>query len=95
VNNIKAAVDTWKIIPDVKRNKGQILMRSILVKVLSNINKTKVLSFNIFKQNKNTGRNKKITLLRKAFNQDFVYLQKYFQVWRFNKNVLNNEKINF
>jgi hypothetical protein len=42
VNNIKAAVDTWKIIPDVKRNKGQILMRSILVKVLTNINKIKV-----------------------------------------------------
>lgn len=57
--------------------------------MINNIKKTKVDTFNIFKTNKAQGRDIKISLLRKAFYQDFVYLQKYFQVWRINKNIIN------
>jgi len=27
-------------------------------------------------------------MLRRAFNQDFIYLQKFFQMWRMKKNDL-------
>jgi hypothetical protein len=66
-------------------------MRSILNKIFLNIRKTKMDSFSKFKLNKVVGRDKKIKLLRKAFNQDYIYLQKYFQVWRFNKNLINKQ----
>ncbi len=66
-------------------------MRSILNTIFLNIRKTKMDSFSKFKLNKVVGRDKKIKLLRKAFNQDYIYLQKYFQVWRFNKNLINKQ----
>lgn len=42
----------------------------------------------MFKENKNVGREKKVLILRRAFNQDYIYLQKFFQMWRMKKNDL-------
>jgi len=33
--------------------------------------------------------------LRKIFNFDIIYMQKYMQVWRFNKNYINKEQSEF
>ena len=38
---IKLGLDTWKILPDVKRLKGQKSMRNIFLKVINNIKLTK------------------------------------------------------
>lgn len=33
--------------------------------------------------------------MRKIFNFDIIYMQKYMQVWRFNKNYINKEQSEF
>lgn len=88
VSNVRSLVNNWKILPDVKKSKGQILMRNIFRKVIYQIQETKVQSFSPFKENKIVGRNKKVIMMRRAFNQDFIYLQKFFQMWRMKKNDL-------
>ncbi len=52
INNIKVSVDTWKILPDVKRSKGQIIMRKTLRRIVQAIVNNKEESFKIFKANK-------------------------------------------
>jgi hypothetical protein len=37
VANIKTSVNAWKILPDVKRSKGQIVMRKIMRNVIDQI----------------------------------------------------------
>lgn len=88
VANTKSGVNVWKMLPDVKRSKGQIMMRKILRNVVDQILSTKKSSFSIFKSNKIQGHDKKVKVLRKAFNLDFIYLQKYYQLWRMKKNDL-------
>lgn len=63
-------------------------MRKILRNVVDQILSTKKSSFSIFKSNKIQGHDKKVKVLRKAFNLDFIYLQKYYQLWRMKKNDL-------
>ena len=75
--NAKCLLDLWKRIPDVKRTKGQSVMRKIFRKVINQISQTKKEVYDIFLRNKNTGKSKKILFLRKVFNQDIIYMQKY------------------
>ena len=42
----------------------------------------------MFKDSKHAGREKKVLILRRAFNQDYIYMQKFFQMWRMKKNDL-------
>jgi hypothetical protein len=41
------------------------------------------------------GRDKKVLVLRRAFNQDYIYLQKFFQMWRMKKNDLIKKNNDF
>lgn len=80
----------WKTINNLKKEWGRKKLRMILLKSTEQLINNKKETLNIFKKYWMKGRNKKISITRKAINKDLIFMERFMQVWRHN---IGNTKV--
>lgn len=80
-NNLKLGFDTWKTIPDIRKNKGRIQLSNLLRNKLKVNNEAQRETFAAFKSNKIEGKAKKSKFLAKYFAKDYLYLSIFMNIW--------------